>query len=243
MKSETKVQIKETLLSFVKSIMDVPYDVEELKKAYPFHALLFSGEAIKAFKKQRTVVTKMGQQLIPQLAEIIAKDLYKEVYREYEIVNQLDLAKIETIDKIVNELRQGRRVPDHDTEVKEIFGVSSSKKREIRLIADLYIWDFKPGPLFFEMKSPRPNLDICAESKKKILQFLAIFESKKAEAFLALYYNPYYPGEYKHPFTRRIMDLEKEVLIGQEMWNKIGGKGTYEELLEIIDEVAKLTGR
>ncbi len=32
MKSETKIRIKETLLSFVKSIMDVPYDVEELKK-------------------------------------------------------------------------------------------------------------------------------------------------------------------------------------------------------------------
>ena len=33
------------------------------------------------------------------------------------------------------------------------------------------------------------------------------------------------------------MDMEKEILIGEEFWNKIGGKGAYEELLEIIAEV------
>jgi hypothetical protein len=239
MKPETRTKLREALRSFARSIVETPYSIEELKRAYPFHALLFPGEAIKAFKKQRTVVTKMGQQLIPQLAEIIAKDLFVEVYRDYEIVGQLDAAKIEVIDNIINGLRMGRRKPDHQKEIQEILAAKSGENKEVRVIADLFVGDFKPGPLFLEIKSPLPNLDVCAESKKKMLIFQALFENKNPQAFFALYYNPHFPERYKHPFTRRIMDLDSEVLIGEEMWNKIGGKGTYDELLSIIEEVRK----
>jgi len=239
MKDETRVKIKSILMSFVKSIVEVPYSVEELKRAYPFHSLVFPGEAIKAFKKQRSVVTRMGQRLIPQLAEIIAKDQYREVYRDYDIVGRLDIAKINVIDRIIDELRTGRREPDHESEIREIFEASSGKTREVRVIADLFVGDFKPGPLFLEIKSPLPNLDVCAESKRKMLIFQALFENKNPQAFLALYYNPHFPREYRHWATRRIMDLSKEVLIGEAMWNKLGGEGTYEELLSIIEEVRR----
>lgn len=37
------------------------------------------------------------------------------------------------------------------------------------------------------------------------------------------------------------MDMEAEVLIGKEFWDKIGGKGTYAELVDVIQEVKKLT--
>lgn len=181
----------------------------------------------------------MVQQLIPQLAEIIAKDLYIEVYRDYEIVGQLDVMKIDIIDNIINGLRMGRRKPDHQKEIQEILAARSGETREVRVIADLFVGDFKPGPLFFEIKSPLPNLDVCAESKKKMLLFQALFENKNPQAFFALYYNPHFPEKYKHPFTRWIMDLDSEVLIGEEMWDKLGGRGTYDELLSIIEEVEK----
>jgi hypothetical protein len=35
MKPETREMLKDTLLSFVRGVVEVPYDVEELKKAYP----------------------------------------------------------------------------------------------------------------------------------------------------------------------------------------------------------------
>lgn len=60
------------------------------------------------------------------------------------------------------------------------------------------------------------------------------------KTFLALYYNPFvYREAYAHGFTKRIMDMEAEVLIGEEFWDKIGGPGTYEELLAIVDEIKK----
>lgn len=237
MRLETRNRVKNLLLNFAKSIVEIPYSVEELKKAYPFHSLFFPGESIKTFKRQRTIVTKMGQKLIPELAKIIAEDIYSDVHLDYLISGNLSVTKVNAIDRIVNELRMGLRKPDHEKEIQEISIAKNGEMREVRITADLFVGDFKPGPLFFEIKSPLPNLDVCAESKKKMLLFQALFENKNPQAFLALYYNPYFPKKYSHRITMRIMDLEHEVLIGEDMWDKLGGKGTYNELLSIIDEV------
>jgi len=67
-----------------------------------------------------------------------------------------------------------------------------------------------------------------------MLFFQVLFKNKNPQAFLALYYNPFYPNEYKHTFTKRIMDMNSEVLIGEQMWDKLGGEGTYEELLRLL---------
>jgi hypothetical protein len=113
--------------------------------------------------------------------------------------------------------------------------------RHISITADLYVGDFRGGPLFVEIKTPLPNLDIAAESKKKMLYFLAMKSRERVtdpHAFLALYYNPFLSKErYRHSFTRQIMDMDKEVLLGDEFWDYIGGRGTFEEMLQIIDEV------
>jgi hypothetical protein len=91
-----------------------------------------------------------------------------------------------------------------------------------------------------EIKSPRPNLDVCTESKKKMLYFKIIHFNSKVEAYLAFPYNPFIKREsYSHNFTLQIMDVEKEVLIGEEMWDKIGGKGTFDELIRVLEEVKR----
>ena len=33
------------------------------------------------------------------------------------------------------------------------------------------------------------------------------------------------------------MDMDRQVLIAEEFWDKIGGQGTYEELLRILAEI------
>ena len=73
-----------------------------------------------------------------------------------------------------------------------------------------------------------------------MLFFRALFADKNPQAFLAFSYNPFVHREkYKHSFTERIMDMHKEVSIGEEMWDKLGGEGTYNELLGIIEEARR----
>jgi hypothetical protein len=97
----------------------------------------FPGEIITFFKKLRTIVTKMEQKFIPQIAEIIAKEQYIEEYRNYEIVGQLDVARIGIIDSIINSLRMRRR---HKYR-KEILTVKRKNKKEIRVMVGLFIRD------------------------------------------------------------------------------------------------------
>jgi len=209
--------------------------LEEVKKAKPFHSAFLSDETILHGDLASSVETTVGARFLPAVAEIVANGKYSEVHREHDITVELDSAKVTAVDNIVNSLRSGMRRPNHLEEVKEILSASSSKKISVRIIADLYVGDHEDGALFMEIKAPLPNLDQCAESKRKMLLFLVANEGKKAQAFLGLTYNPYIERHlYKWSFTKRIMDMEREVFIGKEMWDKLGGTGTFEEILELI---------
>ena len=242
MNRQTRQKVADLLEQLVMRLTQVEYSVEELQRAYPFHSLFFRNEAIIAFKQQRSIVTSLGQSLYPRLARTIAEEHYKDAHLEYEFRALVDGAVADAIDRVVTELRSGQRRPDRTSELKEVLQARGGQPREVVVTADLFIGDFSGGPFFAEIKSPLPNLDIAAESKKKILTFVALHPEQNPQAYLAFPYNPFVTREaYHHPFTARIMDMEGEVLIGEEFWDKIGGKGTYAELLDTIDKVKKRT--
>lgn len=244
MKEETRQKVAGLLKGFVTRLTQVEHSVEELQRAYPFHSLFFRDEAIIAFKRQRSIVTSLGQHLYPRLARIIAEEHYNDVHLEREFRATVDGAIADTIDRIVTELRVRQRRPNHVQEVAEILRAKGGEPREVVVTTDLFIGDFAPGPFFAEIKSPRPNLDVAAESKKKILTFIALHRDKNPEAYLAFAYNPFISRKaYSHQFTAQIMDLDAEVLIGEEFWDKIGGRGTYMQLLDVIEEVKRETAK
>jgi hypothetical protein len=158
---------------------------------------------------------------------------------EKTIEGELNVAMLGKIDQIVRELRSRQRTPNHVQEMNEIYSAASgTKSRKVRVIADVFIGDFFKGPFFIELKTPQPNLDICAESKSKILTFKALWQHHNLQACLAFYYNPFVTrADYAHSPTRQIMDMQAEVLMGEEFWDEIGGSGTFAELLEIIEDV------
>ena len=241
MKAETRDALKTILFDFAHKSAP-QFTIEELRKAYPFHSLFFPDTALLYFKQQRSLVTSMGMSLYPRVWELIARDKYSQVYSNYELSGNLPELTVAAIERIITELRTGgrrARKPDVQREMREVLSAPKHGQRGVRIIADLYVGDFHPGPLFMEIKSPLPNLDICAESKKKLLFFRALYEGKNPQAFFAFPYNPYVHRDlYAWGFTKRIMDMDKEVLIGDEMWNKLGGEGTFDELLDVIEEVA-----
>jgi hypothetical protein len=241
-KKETRLKVANLLSGLVRRLTQEEYDIQKLQRAYPFHSLFFRDEAIIAFKRQRSIMTTLGQRLYPRLAYLIAQQHYSEVYLERRFRGVVDGAAADLIDRIVTELRVRQRTPNHAQEVAEILAARGGEPREVMVTADLYIGDFRGGPFFAEIKTPLPNLDIAAESKQKLLTFIALHQGQSPQAFLAFPYNPFLTREaYNHPFTRQVMDLETEVLMGEEFWDKIGGEGTYSEILEIIQEVKERT--
>jgi len=241
MNDNTRDRIYRLLEDFTKTSLK-KFDIEQLKLAYPFHRLFFDDVSLEAFKQERSIVTRMGMNLYPELARLIALENNLNVEREKEIRGDLDEAIVIKIDRIVRDLRANKRQPDRDRELQEIFDVEQtqtiSKTVPVRVIADLYVENLNNVPCFFEIKTPMPNLDIAAESKAKILTFIALLKSRTPQGYLAFAYNPFVTrAAYKHNPTKRIMDVDREVLMGSEFWDLIGGSGTFSELLEIIEDV------
>ncbi len=111
-------------------------------------------------------------------------------------------------------------------------------------MVDLSFKDKETGEIYFiEIKSPKPNKDQTRQTKQKFSFLLATYENSKA--YYALSYNPY--GErkenYKWEFTKMFFDLDKEVLIGREFWDFLGGEGTYDEILQIFKKVGERKGK
>lgn len=265
MTPEVKQQLKDILRNFVEKVVAErskrTYSVDALKREYPFQSLFFRDEALVAFKHQRTIVTKLGQQLYPQLVMALAKTRFRYVYKDYRMPITLDRIVWNTIDEIVSRLRAAARSkmgekhpPDHEQVMADILKVVPSGQMETRtIVLDIFIADFDPAPLYLELKTLKPNLDICAESKRKILAFEAFMRTmgepvfvndfvvrrpkETARGYLAFPYG--LRQTYYHTFTQRIMDMKAEVLIGSELWDLIGGEGTFEELLSLIDEVRR----
>jgi hypothetical protein len=241
MKKKTRQDVHVLLSSFARASLK-SYDLDALKRAYPFHRLFFDEAGLVAFKQERSIVTKMGRSLYPRIAALIAKERYANVFLEHKIRGTLNKAAISTIDTIERELRSRQRIPNRTREVAEVMAAvgQGGTREDVRLIADFYIGDFDDGPLFVEIKTPLPNLDICAETKKKFLTFIALYAEKNPQAYFGFAYNPFVTREaYSHSFTNQIMDIQDEVLMGEEFWDHIGGRGTFLKLLEIIEEVGE----
>ena len=249
MKPQTRTHIRQILYDF--AMAQLPklgkWIGSDIKLAYPFHSLLLSDERIVGARVERSIVTSMGSVLYPALAKAVAEDRYSQVYTEYDIDGVVNDAACNMIEQIVTELRTAKRrrtqarEPNHEAELSDILSSRGGGQSARTVRADLYIEDFTGGPLFVELKTPLPNLDVAAESKKKMLYFLLIMARKSIvgpQSYLGLTYNPFLTrNNYSHNFTERIMDMNAEVLIGEEMWDFIGGAGTYSELLEIIRNV------
>ena len=235
MQPQTRQSIYELLRAYArKSFKKI--DPEVVKRGYPFHRLFFDDAGIVAFKRKRSVVSGLGS-IYPRLAKLIADETYKDVVLEKVIEVTLDENKVNVINQIVRDLRTRLRKPNHAQEIGEIETAVGGVQVPIRIIADFYVGDFKGGPLFVEIKTSKPNLDICAESKSKILTFDSI-DSSNNQGFLAFAYNPYLTREqYKHFPVKQIMDLPAEVLMGEEFWNMIGDEQTFDELLRIIEQI------
>ena len=91
---------------------------------------------------------------------------------------------------------------------------------------------------YFEIKTVKPNIDVFAKSKSKLLEWVAR-RRKKVKVFLAFPYNPYYPQPYERFTVQGLVTEGRDLLVGEEYWDFLGGKNTLEELFCIFDLFGK----
>jgi len=209
-------------------------------KSMPFLSLLIQDdEKVAAYSFLQSIATTLGMSLYEQMSVIMASENSDECARNVKVGGTISTTQKTVISKIVNSLREGTRAPSIKKEMEEVLKASSSmgKTQKDGNIADFYM-KRKGIEYYFEIKTVKPNIDVFAKSKTKLLEWVAR-KNKKIMPFLAFPYNPYAPKPYSRFTIQNMMDAPNDFVVGDEYWDMIGGKGAYIELLRLIEITGK----
>ncbi len=193
---------------------------------------------------ERSFSTKLGTSF-EECARLIAKDVFAEAERGFELTGRVSSMTLRTIQTVVNGLGSRRQISYLDL-IQRVLTSSGGQLVERKRIADIFLRDEDGNETYVEVKSPKPNKGQCLEVTDRLLQIHAIKRCgpPSVRTYYAMPYNPYgeNKSDYRHSFAVNYLDLENQVLIGKEFWNLVGGPGTYEEVLSIYREVGKEKG-
>lgn len=208
--------------------------------AMPFLArLIQDSEKISAYSFIHSIATSLGMSIYEQVSVLIAAGRGYECARNYGVGGAVSKEQRETIQRIVNELRNRERTADIRAEMQEVLRASweGGKFQKSGNIADFYMR--KDGEeYFFEIKTVKPNMDVFEKSKTKLLEWVAR-RRLPVHVYLAFPYNPYHPEPYSRYAEQGLMQPGGDLLVGKAYWDFIGGEDTFEQLLEVFDQVGR----
>lgn len=207
----------------------------------PFHFRLLGKDRMALYSFVQSVNTMLGASIFENVAQIIANGNFDEVKRHYYVEGKLSDKEVLEIDSIMHELKDPKKVislKEQDRRIKINAGKGKLGQSR-KIVADLYLKKGKKE-YYFEIKTVKPNIDVFVETKLKLLRFKAlrysINSNVNVKACICIPYNPEAPKPYARWTLQGIYDLKDEVLVGKEFWDFLGGKGTYEELLDIFEK-------
>lgn len=210
-------------------------------QSMPFHFRLLGRDRMALYSFIHSVNTMLGQSIFEKVGEIIAKTNFDEVESQYKMEGYLSDKAVLEIDKIMLELKTTGKQANASEENDRIKSVAKSgslgKMRKQRV--DLFV--ARSGEEYnFEIKTVKPNIDIFARTKEKLLQWKAMRYSVNQDiivkSYICIPYNPEAPNPYSRWTLQGLYDLDQEVLVAEEFWDFLGGKGAYEELLDIFEK-------
>ncbi len=204
----------------------------------PFLAkLMQDSETVAAYSFIHSLATTLGMSIYEKVSEIVASTTYDTVRISHDVEGEISDEENSVISQILQEIKNETRKANKEQEIKEILQCTTKRGRKLKVRADLFL---KKGndEYYIEIKTAKPNIDVFAKSKEKLLQWIAL-RKKKVNTLLAIPYNPYHPEQYNRFTMQGYLDEAKDLFVADKFWELLGGKGTYEEILDIFDEVGK----
>jgi hypothetical protein len=210
----------------------------------PFHAAILPTEILKVSQFERGLSTSLGT-TFEECARLIARDHHAEARRSYDVRGSLSLETLSEIETQVSRFEHSSS--DKPTLSEMVDTVLATRAGEITqnraTRSDLYIRKHDGTEYYFEMKSPVPNKGQCIEATQRILRTHALRNLRRPaiNVYFAMAYNPfgYRRSDYAWGYTLNYTPFDEAVIIGHEFWDIIGGEGTYEEVLDIYNEVGQ----
>ena len=217
------------------------------KQTYrPFHSALLSDEVIFWSAFERSFSTSFGQRVIEEIARLVVlSNGADKAIRQKETIITLDDAYENAIHEHMQNLRSNRNSSNDSWEFTVGSILQTPPKwstHSLRIISDLW-WSKDGVHNYISLKTVKPNIDQTAVAKEDCLHL--IVSDPTCNVYFGLPYNPY--GEKREDYAFNppmgIFNFKHDsvVLIGRDLWDTLGGKGCYDELLDIATQVGKET--
>mgnify|MGYP002520940547 FL=1 len=248
--NKTVIQsINEVITELMDKVMEKvlvtdPFIPEKHHASKPLYAALVPDEIFKGSHFERRFVTPFGNAW-EKLAVAVGTAYHGNCEQGVAVDGIIGEESLRRIQEVLNQLEHkisGKEKHKPSWE-EEFFYIKAGGGNPIpvSVTCDILIKSTRTNKVYsFELKGPQPNSDQTKVSKEKIFKLLAMQNHPVDFAYYALPYNPYGKKEnYAWSFPARWFDMKHDscVLIGEELWNLIGGDGTYKIFIEELNKL------
>ena len=209
----------------------------------PFHTRLLGKDRMALFSFIHSLNTNFGTSIFEPVAKALASANFQSALSQQVAGTKISSEAHNVIQNIMDNLATANSNPDKPTEIEAIRAVCQQgqmknvklTKVDIKLIAN-------DGTIYlFDLKTAKPNVGGFKEFKRTLLEWaaatLADSPTANVQTIIAIPYNPYDPQPYNRWTMRGMLDLQKELKVAEEFWDFLGGQGTYQQLLDIFEQV------
>ena len=230
-----KEKIKDCMLSKFNS-----YRPETTNK--PFHYRLLGKDRMAVYSFIHSLNTTFGMSIYEQVATTLARDRFKRADSQVKTYSKISTQAHQQIQTIINRLGNKNENSDKPLEIQEIRKVCQNGTLEDVDLPKVDVWleNYEDQLFLFDLKTVKPNKSNFKDFKRTLLEWTAAEFARDPDivinTMIGVPYNPYEPKPYKRWTLEGMLDMEHDILIAEELWNFIGGEGTYTELLDAFEQ-------
>ncbi len=207
----------------------------------PFHFRLLGKDRMALYSFIQSLNTTFGTSIFEPVAVALAKEHFPKVQSQYVIGNSISNECQKVIQEIINNLTT-RTLPDKPKEIEKLRSACNTGKiNKLKTVkVDLFVEDKNCEHFFFDLKTAKPNISNFKDFKRTLLEWAAIALTQnnnlKVNTIIAIPYNPYEPKPYERWTIKGMLDDKYELMVGEEFWDFLGGKGAYHDLLDCFEK-------
>lgn len=217
------------------------YDPEPA--SMPFHTRLLGKDRLALYSFIHSLTTNFGTAIFEPVAVAMAKSKFRDAKTHATAGESISEKALTEIQKIMDNLTTATSSPNKVEEIatiRRVCHVQPMRKVKLRKV-DLYIESYSNELYLFDLKTAKPNAGGFEEFKRTLLSWaaaiLAVNPKAKIATVIAIPYNPYEPQPYNRWTMRGMLDLDQELKVGYEFWDFLGGRRTYQDLLDCFERV------
>ena len=235
MSLQRQMMIKEKIKGSVRAKLK-SYNPETTNK--PFHYRLLGKDRMAVYSFIHSLNTTLGMSIYEQVAIALAGERFRIAKTQVKPFNEISSEAHQQIQAIMNELTVGDREPNKPDEIERIRKVCRTGTLDKVKLTQVDVWleNHERELFLLDLKTAKPNKGDFEKFKRTLLEWTAAELARDSgvvvNTMIGVPYNPYEPKPYERWTMKRMLDPDHEILVAGNLWDFIGGEGTYEDLLD-----------